>query len=224
MPMGHLGRRLWDGVSTRRMHMCADARHCAPNNLFQRTCAGRASVPQNPRPCTCTAAPLLNCQRPPIGGSVPDQERGRLTVKKVLIVLGAVMFSATAAFAQTATSVVDSKHNMNRLGGGFVRRPGVRLLPHPSQRQHGAWRPVEQGVDQHTDCERTADRVLQPGVLRYVPGLPRRHDRRGLGAQLRRSPCRVGGRRRHRVHRRLAHGPDQPRLYRQRPVERSSDW
>ena len=40
-------------------------------------------------------------------------------MKKVLIVLGAMVFSATAVFAQTAAvSVVDSKHNMTRLGGG----------------------------------------------------------------------------------------------------------
>src|SRR5215203_3082312 len=66
------------------------------------------------------AQPLI---APPHGGCARVHNRGRFTVKKVLILAGAAMLMATGAFAQTV-SVVDSKHNMNRLGGASAAYGG----------------------------------------------------------------------------------------------------
>ena len=62
-------------------------------------------------------------------------------MKKILFVLGVATLTATAAFAQS-TSVVDSKHNMNRLGGAPASYGGQVCVychtPHRASKEMGA--------------------------------------------------------------------------------------
>jgi predicted CXXCH cytochrome family protein len=82
---------------------------------------------------------LLNGRYRRIGGFV--HKRGRFTVKKALIVAGAVMLMGTGVLAQS-TSVVNSKHNMNNLGGAPASYGGQVCVychtPHKANMSVGA--------------------------------------------------------------------------------------